>query len=152
MDKTHFQLAWGTMMARMVLDGAVESATRFTGHFAIKLAGIPMEDADLTEGSKIETSAAASSTNADTDFLRDILGGATPAHDARLDATLAAAQALSLGGVAAVQDLEQQSTAAKPGTPPRPTLSVYAVEFEKGERICALHQAPDKRLDAFQCF
>ncbi|HEY4076398.1 MAG TPA: hypothetical protein VGM26_05635 [Rhizomicrobium sp.] len=33
-DNKHFHLAWGSMMARMVLDGAVESTVRFTGHFA----------------------------------------------------------------------------------------------------------------------
>jgi len=29
--------------------------------------------------------------------------------------------------------------------------SVYAVEFEGGERICGLHQRGDGTLDAFQC-
>jgi hypothetical protein len=29
--------------------------------------------------------------------------------------------------------------------------SIYDVEFEKGERLCALHRRPDGVLDYFRC-
>jgi hypothetical protein len=149
----NFHLAWGTMMARMVLDGAVQSATGFTGHFAIKLAGISVTDPDQSEGTKLDIRFDGPDTGGKAQLVRDVLGGSTPSHDAALNDNLAAAQKLQLGSIEAISYLGQQSKAAGPTATLDPTyLTLYVVEFKKGERICALHQAPDGNLEAFQCF
>jgi hypothetical protein len=150
-DSKHFHLAWGSMMARIVLDGAVESAARFTGHFALKLAGIPIEDPDLTEGTKLEIKADAPDPGGKTQLLRTILEGATPPHDAKLDEELAAVHAMTLGRIEAIAWLDEQHTAEGPGKLSPYQLTAYAVEFEQGERLCWLHQDDDGKLAAFQC-
>lgn len=127
--------------------------TRFTGHFALKLAGVPIENSDLTEGAKIEVKTDTPDTAGKAGLVRDILGGVTPAHDPKPDDGLAAAHALQLGGIEAVSYLGQEGKTEGPKTVPDPNyLTLYVIEFAQGERICALHQAPDGMLDAFQCF
>src|ERR1022692_1396617 len=106
-DNKRFHLAWGTMMVRMVLDGAVESATRFAGHFAVKLAGISIEDADLTEGTKIDVRTDTSDAGGKAQLVREILSGATPPHDTKLDDWFTAAHTLQLGGIEAISYLGQ---------------------------------------------
>jgi hypothetical protein len=149
MDKQHFHLAWGTMMARFVFDGAVDSATHFSGHFAIKFVGIPIHDPDLSEGTKIGIKPDAPDTGGKAQLLRSILEGGAPPHDAALQDNFAAAHALSLGKIEVIAWLGQMSGRDHPDPA---YLTVYAVEFEQGERLCALHQMPDGRLDAFQCY
>jgi hypothetical protein len=149
MDRQHFHLAWGTMMARFVFDGTVESTTRFSGHFAIKLAGIPIHDPDLSEGDKIEVKPDTPDTGGKAQLLRSILDGETPSHDAKLQDNFAAAHALSLGKIEVMAWLGQMAARDHPDPS---YLTVYAVEFEQGERLCALHQLPDGTLDAFECF
>ena len=149
----NFHLAWGTTMARLVLDGTVGSATQFTGHFALKLAGVPIEDADEAEGTKIEVKTDASDIGGNAQLVHDILTGATPPHDPAVDAGLTAAHLLQLGGIEAIRYVGQQSKAGGPKTVPDPNyLTVYVVEFEKGELLCALHQSQDATLEAFLCF
>jgi len=151
-DATHFHLAWGTMLARMVFDGTMESATRFTGHFAIKLAGITMENPDASEGSKMEVRADTPDTRGKAEMLRAILGGTPPPHDAALDAKIAAARDLAASPIAAISYLGQQAKGGDPGKPAEVNYyAAYAVTLEGGMLLCALHQKPDGMLDAFQC-
>jgi hypothetical protein len=151
-DGTHFHLAWGTMLARMVFDGTAESATRFTGHFAIKLAGITMESPDTSEGSKMEIRADTPDAGGKAEMLRAILGGAQPPHDAALDGKMAAARGLAASPIAAISYLGQQTKGGGPGKPTETDYyTAYAVTMESGVLLCALHQKPDGMLDAFQC-
>jgi len=151
-DGTHFHLAWGSMLARLVYDGVVESATRFTGHFAIKLAGIPTENADLSEGNKIELQDNMPDTGGKAELLRAILNGSPLPHDAALDGRIAAARAMMASPIQSISYLGQQSKSGGPGKPPEPDFyTVYAVTFENGVKLCALHQKADGTLDAFQC-
>jgi hypothetical protein len=148
-------LAWGTMMARIVMDGTMESATRFTGHFGVKIAGVPVRDDDLTEGVKIEPDPTAPDPAGKAGLLRAILAGAAPPHEARLDKPIAEAQAMEqtmdLGAIRSIAYIGAQDKPTGEGQTPVPGwLAVYAVDFDKGQRVCVLHQG--ETLDAFECF
>ena len=144
----HF--AGGSMMARIVLDGSLESGNSFTGHQAIKLAGITAEDSQLSSGRKIDLSAAQAGPAAA--LLRTILtnGLAQVPHDAKVkDSPVLTPE---LGAVQAVIWLGHQNKGGGPTQPPiKDYFSVYAVEFDHGERLCGLHQRDNSVLDAFQC-
>lgn len=144
-------LAWGTMMARIVMDGTMASPTRFTGHFGVKIAGIRVRDDDLTEGVKIEPDPAAPDAAGKVALLRAILSGHTPPHEARLDKPIAEAQAMNLGAIQSIAYIGAQDKPTGAGQTPVPGwLAVYAVDFDKGQRVCVLHQG--EQLDAFECF
>jgi hypothetical protein len=150
-DGHNVHLAWGTMMARIVMDGTMESPTRFTGHFGVKLAGVPVRDPDLTEGVKIEPDPAAPDVAGKAGLLRAILSGHTPPHEARLDKPLAEARAMNLGAIQSIAYIGAQDKPTGDGQTPVPGwLAVYAVDFDKGQRVCVLHQG--EQLDAFECF
>jgi hypothetical protein len=153
-DSKHFHLAWGTMLARLVYDGEVTSATRFEGHFAGKLIGIPVTDPDLARGDKIAITSETPDAAGKADMLRAALNGETVAHDPKLDATIAAARDLNLGKIETIAFLGKQYRPGPEGPkhPPDPDyLAAYAVEFAEGERLCWLHQDDDGKLAAFQC-
>lgn len=153
-DGKHFHLAWGTMLARLVYDGEVTSATSFEGHFAGKLMGIPVTDPDLARGGKIAIAAGMPDGAGKADVLRAVLTGGTVAHDPKLDAAIAAARGLTLGEIETIAFLGKQYRPGPEGPkhPPDPDyLAAYAVEFAEGERLCWLHQDDDGKLAAFQC-
>ena len=153
-DGTHFHLAWGTMLARLVFDGEVTSATSFEGHFAAKLMGIPITNPDASRGAKIAIGPGMTDGAGKTQLLRAILAGKDVPHDPALDEAIAAARDLKLGEIETIAWLGQQ---LRPGPrddkhPPDDNyLAAYAVEYADGERICWLHQDDDGKLAAFQC-
>ena len=153
-DGRRFHLAWGTMLARLVYDGEVTSATRFEGHFTGKLVGIPVTDPDLARGEKIALGNDTVDSAGKALVLRGILNGEAVAHEPALDAALVAARGLKLGQVETVNYLGRQY---RPGVeddnhpPDAEYLAAYAVEFKDGERLCWLHQDDDGTLAAFQC-
>lgn len=153
-DGRHFHLAWGTMLARLVYDGEVNSAASFEGHFAGKLIGIPVTDPDLAHGDKIAVASGIPDAAGKAALLRDLLAGKDAPHDAALEAALAAARDLKLGRIETIAFLGRQYRPgpAGPSHPPDPGyLAAYAVEFTDGERLCWLHQDDDGKLAAFQC-
>ena len=151
-DGSHFHLAWGSMLARMVYDGEVTSATAFRGHFAAKLMGIAITDPDISEGRKIALDPAAPDVAGKAGLLRSVLNGEAVAHDPKLDEAIAAARADKLGALQQIITLGQQSKGAGPTMVDVPNyFAVYAVEYADGERICWLHQDDDGKLAAFQC-
>lgn len=151
-DESHFHLAWGSMLARMVFDGEVTSATAFHGHFAAKLMGIAITDPDSSEGSKIALDPAASDAAGKAGLLRAVLNGEAVPHDPKLDDPMAAARADLPGTLQQIIYLGRQNKGAGPTIAGVPDyFAVYAVEFADGERLCWLHQDDDGKLAAFQC-
>lgn len=155
-DGAHIHMAWGTMMARMVLDGTLQSPTHFQGTIEAKLAGIGFADPELSSGSKQKIALETPDKSGKSALLRTILteGLEQVPHDH--DAIKKASNGSSipaLGAVEAIAYLGQQTKFGGPAGHEDQVdyFSVYAVEFESGERICGLHQRADGVLDAFLC-
>jgi hypothetical protein len=157
MEASHIHLAFGTMLARVILDGALQSGTHFSGTYTLKISGIPFDDPTPSQGDKLTVSEAAPDNGGKAALLRTILTegiAGVPHDDAAIKANSPKAdEALRLGAVQAVAYLGQM---AKPQPPDKEGsgldfFSVYAVEFDSGERICGLHQRADGVLDAFLC-
>ena len=151
-DNSHFHLAWGSMMARMVYDGEVTSATAFRGHFGAKLVGITISDSDMSEGHKIALDTAAPDVAGKTGLVRAVLNGEAVPHDPKLDDSIAAAHADRPGALQQIIYLGLQNRGGGPTIATLPDyFAVYAVEYADGERICWLHQDDDGKLAAFAC-
>jgi len=150
LDGRTIHFARGIAIARVVLEGALDSSNSFTGHMAMKLAGITTEDANLSSGGKLDLSEP--QVGPADPLMRALVanGLAQVPHDARVQASPALTP--DLGGIQAVVWLGHQD---KGGRPEQQALkdyfSVYVVEFDHGERICGLHQRSDGVLDAFNC-
>jgi hypothetical protein len=157
-EGTHIHLAWGTMMARLALDGTLQSSNHFQATYEIKLAGVSFTDSEKSTGVKLSIAPTARDKNAEAALLRTILtdGMAGVPHD---DAAIQKAAPTSgdmqkLGAIQDIAYLGQQAPLAGPPGAKQDKVdyfSVYAVEFESGERICGLHQQADGVLDAFLC-
>jgi hypothetical protein len=151
-DGSHFHLAWGTMLARMVFDGEVTSATAFRGHFAAKLMGVAVTDPDISEGHKIALDPAAADLAGKAGLLSAVLNGKALPHDPKLDETIAAARADRPSGQQRIIYLGLQAKGGGPTSAAVPDyFAAYAVEYADGERLCWLHQDDDGKLAAFQC-
>ncbi|HEY8255032.1 MAG TPA: hypothetical protein VIG39_10350 [Rhizomicrobium sp.] len=151
-DGSHFHLAWGTMLARMVYDGEVTSATAFRGHFAAELMGIALTDPDISEGHKIALDPAAPDAAGKAGLLRAVLNGEAVPRDPKLDEEIAAARAGQPGALRQIIYLGRQDKGGGPTLAAVPDyFAVYAVETTDGERLCWLHQDDDGKLAAFQC-
>jgi len=72
-ESAHFHLAWGTMMARIVVDGTMQSAAQFAGHFTVKVSGISFDDPDISEGTKLTLSTATPDKGGKTSLLAHAL-------------------------------------------------------------------------------
>ncbi|OAI44337.1 hypothetical protein AYO42_00900 [Rhizomicrobium sp. SCGC AG-212-E05] len=151
-DGSRFHLAWGSLVARMVFDGEVMSATAFRGHFAIKPLGMTVTDPGLSEGRKITLDPGAPDTAGKADLLRAVLNGEAVPHDPELADRISAARADQPGSLQQIIYLGRQTRFGGPNIAWVPNyFAVYAVEFSDGERICWLHQDNDGKLAAFQC-
>jgi hypothetical protein len=149
---SHFHLAWGSMLARMVFDGEVTSATAFRGHFAAKLMGIAITDPDISEGRKIALDSTAADAAGNAGLLRAVLDGEPVPHDPRLDDAMAAARSGGLGALQQIIYLGRQDKGAGPTIAAVPDyFAAYAVELADGERLCWLHQDDHGTIAAFQC-
>ncbi|HKX64942.1 MAG TPA: hypothetical protein VJM78_06495 [Rhizomicrobium sp.] len=150
LDRGNIRLAWGIVMARVVIESVLQPDLSFTGHETIKLVGISIEDPNMSSGRKADLS------GPDKSGLAQMLRGAIAQGLARTphDGAVKDNPALraDLGSIQAVVYLGQQDKFASPDAPDiKGYFAVYAVEFENGERICGLHQGDDGKLDAFQC-
>ena len=129
-----------SMVARLVLEGVLQSDHSFTAHQAVSLAGMTaLEDPNLSSGGKIDLSASPADQGDAAQKLRTAI-----AQDGKTESALGAIQTVLLLG-------HQE----KFSPPDRPNIqdyfSVYAVEFDQGERICGLHLTGNGVLDAFEC-
>jgi hypothetical protein len=151
-DGSDFHLAWGSMLARMVFDGEVTSATAFQGHFAAKLMGLAVTDPAISQGHKIALDPAAPDAAGKAGLLRAVLNGEAVPHDPKLDQEIAAARTGQPGALQQIIYLGRQDKGAGPSLAAVPDyFAAYAVEFADGERLCWLHQDDDGKVAAFQC-
>ena len=147
----HIHLAWGSMMARLVIDADFQSDSSFAGHAAAKLAGISIEDPGPSTSAKINPAPGAADKGGK--LLQTIVsdGLVHVPHDPKVKDSPALQEPNKLGSAQAFIYLGQQPRSGPPGTDLPDFFAVYAVEFDNGERICGLHQRDDGMLDAFQC-
>jgi hypothetical protein len=148
-DRIH--LAAGIMLARFVIDGAMQPGPSFTGHATIKLVGFDIEDKATSSGARLDLSAPPPDTGGMARLLRNIVaqGIAGTAHDDKVKDS--PALHADLGALQTVIYLGQQDKIAPPDKITNGFYTVYTLEFDKGERICGLHRRDDGMLDAFQC-
>jgi hypothetical protein len=151
-------LAWGFMVARLVVDGTFDTPTHYTGTFALKLAGISHENPAPVSGIKVVPYPQAPDPDGKAALLRTILTESqsrvpldadTIAKNTRI-ALADMLKAVPSGSILQITWMGQQPHYNK-GVESLDATSVYAVEFEGGERICGLHQRGDGTVDAFQC-
>jgi hypothetical protein len=153
-DARHFHLAAGSMLARIVFDGEVTSSTTFEGHHAVKVMGLPVTTKVLEHGRKVAPRPDAADDAGKRELVRAVLGGEMVAHDAALEADIAAARNLKLGKLESISFLGRQMMPGKDGpntAADQNYLAAYAVEFADGEALCWLHQGDDGKLAAFRC-
>lgn len=151
-DARHFHLTWGSMLMRAMFDGEVTSPTAFQGHYTVKLMGIPVTNQVLARGAKAAPMPDAPDDAGKRAVVRAVLNGETVAHDAALDADIAAARNLKLGKLESISFLGRQMLPRDPKAEPDQTfLAAYAVEFAEGEALCWVHQDDDGKLAAFRC-
>ena len=150
LDGRAIRFTRGIMIARVVLEGTLDTSNSFTGQMVMKLAGITTQDSSMSAGGKLDLSEP--QTGPADPLMRTLVtnGLAQIPHDAAVKDR--SAPSSDLGSVQAMVWLGHQD---KDGGPDQQSIkdyfSVYAVEFDHGERICGLHQRDDGVLDAFGC-
>lgn len=155
-DGRDVHIAWGTMMARMAIDGTYANGT-IDGNFAFKLAGIAHEAPERSHSTRLPPLTVEQDGGGKAALLRQILTEAAAGplalpHDAaaiaRNEGTLPKGLG-KLGGIEAVAWLGYSSRLGHPDQ--ADFFSTYAVEFAGGELVCGLHQREDGVLDGFVC-
>jgi hypothetical protein len=136
-DAVH--IAWGSMMARFVIDGTRDGDS-VSGTFAIKVSGISHDAPGLSHGVR---------------FHRDTtsMPGGDPALAARL-LTPEGRQQLprTTDALGALEQLKYLGHSPNlNGTGGDDYFSVYDLEFAGGERVCGL-RADDSAMPRFKCF
>jgi len=153
-DGRHFHLVWRSALTQQMFDGEFTSPTTLEGHHAIKERGITVATQVLEHGRKVAPMPDAADDAGKRELVRAVLGGETVAHDAALEADIAAVRDLKLGKLESISFLGRQMMAGKDGPNTHADenyLAVYAVEFADGEALCWLHQDEDGKLAAFRC-
>lgn len=140
LEGRNIRFAWGSLLARVAMEGVLQSDNSFSGKVSFKLAGITAVDSGFSSGSKLDLSRPAPDTGNVAQLLRTAIGK---------DGIIAGA---GLGGIQALIPLGHQDSFAPPDQAAgKDYFTVYAVEFEGGERICGVHQDGDDGLGEFQC-
>ncbi len=166
LEEKNLHLAWGSMVARMVVDAKLDGTRTFSGVYALKLTGIRHDAATPASGERFTVPETAPDTAGHAALVSAALvqlagGAALPPNDIIARQYLGAqpntpAEIQALGKLEAVLYLgegSQQRWPAKKGDPvPPPVLfSVYQVEFANGQRLCAIHLGGDGARDGFYC-
>ena len=144
-DKFHF--AWGSFLAREVLDATLISASRFEGRSALKLSGVEMGSDDITTGMKLTIKPDSTDIAGKGGLLAHVL-------EQLQNGVQVAVQQLpssirTLGAVKVITYLGKANQTQAKNQPI--DLSVYGVAFADGERICGLHQRDDGTIDVLRC-
>ncbi|HET7084639.1 MAG TPA: hypothetical protein VFI23_07710 [Rhizomicrobium sp.] len=151
LEAGNIRVIWGGTLARLVIGGALQSDHSFAGHAAVRVMGITTEDDKNSSGMKMDLSDSPDK-GGKAGLLRGILTDGLGQIPHETAVTESKAITPVLGGLQAIAYVGQQDRFAPPGKQGSPGFfSVYAVEFEKGERLCGLHQREDGVLDAFRC-
>lgn len=154
LDGTHVHLAWGTMLGREILDGELQGPGQFTAHYNATLVGVaaftdpvPMQARQLTLAQD------APDAGGNAALLKTILsGGVVQRDDDAIKKSGFPSVIPALGAVQAVIYLGPWNKPKRPVDPaPATIFQAYVVEFDSGERLCALHQRGDGVLDGFLC-
>lgn len=173
-EGTKIHLAWGSMMARIVMDGVVQSAAQFEGNFAFKFSGIRYDDPAPAKATRIAVSAKVAAGGDEAALLGRLLEASThgtPSEASytrdKTDVSFPKSEDLqALGPAQAIIYLGQlpyHDAVHDPHPKPdnhqewlenqkaRDFMSAYDVEFQNGQRICELHRQADERIDRFIC-
>jgi hypothetical protein len=160
-DASSVHLAWGSALARFVIDATLDTPFHFKGTFSFKVMGIRYDDSEAITGKKIQFPKAvvddAGKEALLTQSLQQLSDGAlvAPHDDAAMKKNLGDAKAVTadelrvLGAIQTVRYVGKTARAANGKFPD--FFSVYQVEFASGERLCGLHQRANGVLDALIC-
>lgn len=154
LDGMHVHLTWGTMLGREVLDGDVQGPGRFTAFASMKLVGFTaLADPAPMQAHRLTLSQDAPDAGGKVVLLKTILsGGAVERDDDAIKKMSFPSTLPALGAVQAVIYLGPWNKPQRPmDTAPATIFQAYAVEFDGGERLCALHQRSDDVLDGLLC-
>lgn len=161
--EAHIHMAWGVFVARSVINATLQNSTHFSGSFTLKLAGVDHDAADPSIGAKQILVEGAPDAYGKAGLVRKVLeesvaGAVTEPHDDKLIAhnlgeLPSAKQLRPLGAVLIVNylGLSPKEHFGPDGKPYLGKFPIYGVEFENGERICALNQLPNGVMDYFHC-
>ena len=158
-EKSHFHMAWGSMMARIYVDGGMSSPLAFEGHMGAKLSGLAIENPTPSHGEKLDLSAITSDGGGKATLLAQLLAGlakgdASVLPNLPLFRPPGSAELRPLGAIESVIYLGLSPNPVPPTAKEPAELDfyrVYDVEFANGHRICGLHQRPDDVVDALRC-
>jgi hypothetical protein len=166
LEEKNLHLAWGTMMARIVVDAKLAGTKAFSGVYALKLTGIRHDAAMPAIGQRLIVSETAPDAAGQAKLvsmtLAQLAGGTPlPQNDVLVRQYLGVqpntpTEIQALGKLAAVIYLGEGSQRQWPGkrgdpAPPPILFSVYQVEFANGQRLCAVHLGGDGALNGFLC-
>jgi hypothetical protein len=160
-DASSVHLAWGSALARFVIDARLNTPFSFKGTFSFKVMGITYNDRETIAGEKIQLPKAvvddAGKEPLLTQSLQQLSDGAlvVPHDAAAMKKNLGDAKAITPNALRALGDIQTvryvgKTARAANGKYPD-FFSVYQVEFASGERLCGLHQREDGVLDALIC-
>lgn len=163
LDGSSVHFAWGNMLLRLVLNGALQSSTEITGHVGVKISRIEQENPTPSNAAKLSLSEAMPDKAGKAALLRTALeqmakGPLTLPHDAAAIGKTRGALPGDIAALGALQAIVYLGSSSRelPSTRGLPQMEpnffhVYAAEFASGERVCGLHQREDGVLDAFAC-
>ena len=156
-DNLHF--AWGSMLARTVVDARLLSATRFEGSSQIKLTGAAIGSDDITTGTKLTLTPDMPDSAAKAGLLAKALAqlqaGALSEPHTPASHFLQAPSPEAMRKLGAVKTVTYLGDTGEPyGIDGKPFLFIfntYVVAFANGERLCGIHQREDGVMDGLRC-
>jgi hypothetical protein len=126
-DGSDVHIAWGTAMARISMNGTLAGDT-LTGTFTFRLSGIGHDDPSPSSSIRFTGLPPGGDAAGLTAQLRTVVGRALLPTD--------------LAGLGSVVKTEWLGTSPKLSNTAGAAnyFSVYAIEFDQGERICGIHR------------
>jgi len=146
-DGNKVHLAWGSALARYVIDATLDNPFHMTGTFAAKVMGIKHDAPEISTAEKLHSTTAPTDNAPNEDLIARALQQVS--GDTKLNGNVSPNELHALGTVQAVVFLGK--TARSPTENKPYFYSVYQVEFSSGERLCGLHQVDSGTLDALIC-
>jgi hypothetical protein len=167
LNGTHAHFAWGTFLARPVIEATFVSTTQFSGVFSFKLSGVEYSAPDAASGTRLNLAAIPASDDKEKQLLAQLLrrtDAVQPPESFDVqsrDVQLPTQSELgSLGAVQSVIYVGESGEFVGRQDPQAPNSAkyriptdyrVYDVEFADGERLCGLRTRSDGKIDGFKC-